>query len=75
LQEEVATLAIEKELFITDKEINSFEKELELNRKKLSDQIKSHQLNEYERKRLTKSKGISVTDVEHVVSSSCDVKQ
>lgn len=73
LQEEVVTLAAERELFITDKEINSFQKQLELSRQNLSDHIEGCELNEHERKRLNKSKSTFVTDAENVVSTSCDV--
>ncbi|KDR24176.1 coiled-coil domain-containing protein 191 [Zootermopsis nevadensis] len=40
---------------------------------KLSDQFKGCHLTDDERKRLTKNKSISVTDVKNVVTSSCDM--
>lgn len=58
---------------ITVKKINSFKKELQLNREKVSDQIRDSQLNVYRRNRLDKSKIIPVTDPENVLSSSSDM--
>lgn len=58
---------------ITVREINSFKRELQLNREKVSDQIRGSQLNVYGRNSLKKSKIIPVTDTEYVLSSSSDM--
>lgn len=58
---------------ITVKKINSFKKELQLNREKVSGHIRGSQLNVYRRNRHNSSKIIPVTDTENVLSSSSDM--
>jgi hypothetical protein len=69
----MAMLAVEKELSLIDKEINSFKRQLELSREKLSHQITGSHMNAYRRSRHSRSKSVSATDLDNVQSSSCDM--
>ncbi|KAJ9585313.1 hypothetical protein L9F63_002898 [Diploptera punctata] len=61
-------IAMENELLIIDKEINSFKKQLELNKKRLSNKIKSTQLTSYKRLRLTRNR-------QHVICNKMCITQ
>lgn len=71
LQEEMAVLAVQKELSVIDKEISSFKRHLELSREKLSHQTKGSHVNAYGKSLHNRNKSVSIIDLDNVQSSSC----
>jgi hypothetical protein len=69
----MAVLAVEKELSVIDKQINSFKRQMELSRKKLSHQTTVSHMNAYTKSRHSRSKSVSLIDLDNVQSSSCNI--
>ena len=74
MQEELAVLAVQKELSVTDKEISSFKRHLELSREKLSHQTKGSHVNAYGKSLHNRNKSVSIINLDNVESSSCDIQ-
>jgi len=71
LQEEMAVLAVQKELSVIDKEISSFKRHLELSRENLSHQTKGSHVSAYGKSLHNRNKSVSIIDLDNVQSSSC----